>query len=56
MTEESASERISQKISDLDDWRGETLARLGAAGDLAPQRPGVHERREEVEQDCLVGR
>ena len=28
MAEESASERISQKISDLDDWRGETLARM----------------------------
>jgi len=26
--EESASERISRRISDLDDWRGETLGRV----------------------------
>jgi hypothetical protein len=30
MAEESASERISQKIRDLDDWRGETLALIRA--------------------------
>jgi hypothetical protein len=26
--DESASERIDQRIADLDDWRGETLARM----------------------------